>query len=109
MSHVAPCGAKFSIHPPLFGCPATHLVPLASSASLLPPDQGREGAVIDYFAATSGKLQIAPEGAAREALAADYDNMRADDILVGDALPFDALMEACSSVAKSANTAAVGN
>lgn len=82
---------------------------VADHKSLFFIEKDAEGAVIDYFAATSGKLQIVPEGAAREALAADYESMRADDILVGDALPFDALMEACSSVAKSANTAAAGN
>jgi hypothetical protein len=68
-----------------------------------------EGAVIDYFAATSGKLQIVPDGAARDALAADYDSMRADDILIGNALPFDALMHACASIAQAANAAATSN
>lgn len=72
-------------------------------------EKDAEGAVIDHFAATGGKLQMLPDGAARDALAADYDSMRADDILVGDALPFDALMDACASVAEAANAAAASN
>jgi hypothetical protein len=43
---------------------------------------------------------------ARDALATDYAHMRADDVMVGDALAFDALMEACTSVAEFANTTA---
>ncbi len=58
---------------------------------------------------TPHRLQMAPDGAARDALAADYDCMRADDILVGDALPFDALMAACASVAQAANTVAAND
>lgn len=64
------------------------------------------GVVIDYFPAASGGLQIVPEGAAREALAADYANMLADQIMVGNPLPFDELMQACAEVAVRANAAA---
>ena len=65
------------------------------------------GVVIDYFPAAAGELQIVPEGAAREALAADYAHMLADQVMVGNALPFDQLMHACAEVATRAN-AAVG-
>lgn len=82
---------------------------VAEHKSLFFMEKDAEGVVIDYFAATSGKLQIVPDGAARDALATDYDSMRADNILVGNALPFDMLMEACSSVAKSANAAAASH
>ena len=64
------------------------------------------GVVIDYFAAATGGLQIVPEGAAREALAADYAHMLADQIMVGNALPFDELMQACTEVAARANASA---
>lgn len=64
------------------------------------------GVVIDYFPAASGGLQIVPEGAAREALAADYANMLADQLMVGNALPFDELMHACAEVAARANATA---
>ena len=63
------------------------------------------GGVIDYFPAVTGELQIVPEGAARDALAADYGNMLADEVMVGDALPFDQLMMACTEVAARANSA----
>ena len=64
------------------------------------------GVVIDYLPAATGGLQIVPEGAAREALAADYANMLADQIMVGNALPFDELMQACAEVAARANATA---
>ena len=64
------------------------------------------GLVIDYFTAITGGLQIVPEGAAREALAADYASMLADDVMVESALPFDELMQACAEVAARANTSA---
>ena len=47
-----------------------------------------------------------PEGAAREALAADYATMLEDEVMVGDALPFDELMQACAQVQARANAAA---
>jgi hypothetical protein len=65
-----------------------------------------DGKVIDYFAAVEGGLQIVPDGAAREALATDYAKMLEDQVMVGDALPFDELMKACAKVAQPANDAA---
>jgi len=65
-----------------------------------------EGKVIDYFGAVNGGLQIVPEGAARDALAMDYGKMLEDEVMVGDALPFDELMAACADVAQLANGAA---
>lgn len=64
------------------------------------------GGVIDYQPAAAGRLKIVPAGEAREALAADYANMLADAVMVGDALPFDQLMEACGDVEARANLAA---
>jgi hypothetical protein len=63
------------------------------------------GGVIDYFPTVGGGLQIVPEGAARDALAADYANMLTDEVMVGDALPFDQLMKACAEVNARANSA----
>lgn len=37
----------------------------------------------------------------RKALASDYAAMLADDVMLGDALPFDRLMRACAEVAPS--------
>jgi hypothetical protein len=47
-----------------------------------------------------------PDGAAREALATDYAKMLEDQIMVGDALPFDELMKVCAEVAQHANDVA---
>lgn len=63
------------------------------------------GNTVDYFAAISGALQVVPEGAARDALAADYARMLADRVMVGDARPFEDLMLACVEVAARANSA----
>jgi hypothetical protein len=65
-----------------------------------------DGRVIDYIAAVEGGLQIVPDDAAREALAMDYTKMLEDEVMVGDALPFDELMTACAEVAQQANEAA---
>ena len=64
-----------------------------------------EGKTIDYFTAVEGRLQIVPDGAAREALAMDYAKMIEDQVMVGDALPFDELMKICAGVAQQANGA----
>lgn len=61
------------------------------------------GKIIDYFAATNGQLKLVPDGAAREALADDYINMVADEVMVGNALPFDTLMQACAEIEARAN------
>lgn len=64
------------------------------------------GEVIDYVRAVEGALQIVPEGAARESLASDYASMLEDEVMVGNALPFDQLMQTCAEVAARANAAA---
>jgi hypothetical protein len=64
------------------------------------------GGVIDYLPTATGHLKIVPFGEARAALAADYANMLADAVMVGDALPFDQLMEACGDVETRANRGA---
>lgn len=66
-----------------------------------------EGKIIDYAIATAGHLEIVPEGEAKAALAEDYAAMLADEVMVGDALPFDSLIEACSDLQAKANRAAV--
>ena len=61
------------------------------------------GELIDYFRAVEGALQIVPEGAARESLANDYAKMLEDEVMVGNALPFDDLMQTCAEIATRAN------
>jgi len=65
------------------------------------------GNVVDYLSAVTGHLKIVPEGEARQALAADYANMLADAVMVGEALPFDQLMRACGDVETRVNQAAM--
>lgn len=65
------------------------------------------GRVIDYLPAVTGRLNIVPAGEARSALAEDYASMLADQVMLGDALSFGQLMQACSEVEARANRAAV--
>ncbi len=71
-------------------------------------EKDEAGQVIDYSVAVEGGLQIVPSGAAREALETDYALMIEDEIMVGDALPFDELMTSCAELTRQANGAAVG-
>lgn len=61
------------------------------------------GTVIDYTAASDGHLKIVPTGEAREALAADYAAMLADEVMVGNAGSFDQLMSACEDLEAALN------
>lgn len=70
-------------------------------------EKDTNGQVIDYTAATTGHLKIVPEGEARAALAKDYAAMLADEVMVGDALSFDELLEACADLEAKVNRAAV--
>jgi hypothetical protein len=63
------------------------------------------GQVIDYQAATAGHLKIVPDGEAKAALAKDYAAMLADEVMVGNALPFDDLMNVCARLEAEANKA----
>ncbi len=65
------------------------------------------GSVVDYLPAVRGHLNIVPTGDARIALANDYANMRADQVMLGEALSFEQLMQACSEVETQANKATV--
>jgi len=56
------------------------------------------GGVIEYMPAVTGHLKIVPAGEALAALAADYANMLADAVMVGEALPFDELMRAVAKL-----------
>lgn len=65
------------------------------------------GSIIDYMPAVSGKLNIVPEGNALAALAEDYAHMLADQVMLGDALTFEQLMQACREIEIQANRAAL--
>lgn len=63
--------------------------------------------VIDYRSAATGHLNIVPEGDARTALAEDYAAMVADAVMVGDALSFNELLDACADLEAKVNRGAV--
>lgn len=69
-------------------------------------EKDTNGQIIDYAAATTGHLKIVPEGEAKAALAKDYAAMLADEVMVGNALSFDELLEACAHLETKVNGAA---
>lgn len=71
-------------------------------------EKDKDGQVIDYTAATTGFLKIVPEGTAKTALAQDYEAMLADDVMIGEALPFDALLDTCANIETEVNKAIAG-
>ncbi len=64
------------------------------------------GERIDYLAAVSGNLQLAPTGAARATLEEDYAKTRAGGLFLDEEEPFEQLMERCASIQSRANAAA---
>jgi len=64
-----------------------------------------DGAPIDYVAAVTGALDLAPSGDAQRALAEDYQRMVEDGLLLDDAEPFDALLQRCQALADKVNSA----
>ena len=63
---------------------------------------------IDYRAAVTGALTLAPAGDARQALAEDCQRMVEDGLLLDDAEPFDALLQRCQALALKVNAAMLG-
>ena len=61
------------------------------------------GQVADYTAAINGHLKIVPEGEAKAALSEDYEAMLTDDVMIGEALTFEALMDACAKLEERVN------
>jgi len=67
-----------------------------------------DGALIDYCAAVTGALDLAPSGDARKTLAEDYPRMVEDGLLLDDAEPFDALLQHWQALALKVNAAVLG-
>lgn len=67
-----------------------------------------DGAPIDYRAAVTGALDLAPSGDARQTLAEDYQRMVEDGLLLDDAEPFEVLLQRCQALALKVNAAALG-
>jgi hypothetical protein len=68
-------------------------------------DKDRNGKLIDYVAAVSGKLQLVPDADAKKVLAADYKKMADEGILLDDAEPFEELMKKCADLEARVNEA----
>lgn len=68
-------------------------------------EKAADGAFVDYSAAVNGNLLLIPEGAALEALKADYQAMIVEGLLREDAQTFDQLAAGCIAIQKEANDA----
>lgn len=84
----------------------TVAAPVVQHNSFFFVEKDTGGSAIDYLPTVRGHLNIVPAGDARTALADDYATMRADQVMLGEALSFDHLRQACE-VETLANKAAV--
>jgi hypothetical protein len=66
-------------------------------------EKNSNGEAIDYEMAVSGGLNLVPGGKALESLAADYAEMVDDGLLLGDAEPFEELLERCQNLQERVN------
>jgi hypothetical protein len=71
---------------------------VAEHKSMFFAEKDVAGAKIDYFKATSGALQLIPEGASLVALEQDYAAMLEDGLLALDQPEFSALLESCGKI-----------
>ena len=67
------------------------------------PEKNAAGELIDYVAAISGGLRLVPSERALTGLSLDYARMLDDGLLLGDAEPFNALLEQCRDLEARAN------
>ena len=79
---------------------------VAAHKSIFFAEAAPDGTPIDYRAAVTGALVLAPSGDARRTLAEDYQRMVGDGLLLDDAEPFDALLQRCRAIAVKVNAAA---
>jgi hypothetical protein len=66
-------------------------------------EKNAHGDIIDYHAVVSGGLQLVPEDDALDKLAADYQHMVDDGLLLDNAEPFEALLDRCRAIQQKAN------
>ncbi len=76
---------------------------VADHKSVFFAEKNPQGDVIDYHAAVSGGLQLVPDDNALAKLAADYQHMVDDGLLLDDAESFEALLERCRVIHRKAN------
>jgi hypothetical protein len=77
---------------------------VASHKQIFFRETDRDGNVIDYNDAVSGKLCLVPNGTALEALRDDYTKMIESGLFQGDVLALDELMERLAQLQQRANS-----
>ena len=87
--------------------PLAHAV--AEHKSIFFAESTPDGVPIDYLAAVTGALELAPTGEALSALSEDYQRMVEDGLLSDGSEPFDALIERCEALAERVNAIARGS
>jgi hypothetical protein len=78
---------------------------VAAHKSIFFAESTPNGTPIDYRAAVTGALMLAPSGEARQTLAEDYQRMVEDGLLLEDAEPVDVLLQRCQALALKVNAA----
>ena len=81
---------------------------VAEHKSVFFVEKDAEGNRIDYFAATSGQLQLIPEGASLAALEVDYRAMLEDGLLGNEGTIFAEIIEQCRALQDQANLKSAG-
>jgi len=76
---------------------------VAEHKSLFFVEKDAAGARIDYFAATSGQMQLIPTGASLTALENDYTAMMEDGLLALNQPSFADIIEQCRAIQDEAN------
>lgn len=76
---------------------------VARHKSMFFSEKDSAGALIDYVGAVSSGLQLVPNDKALASLSLDYARMLDDGLLLGDAEPFEALLEQCRDLEARAN------
>ncbi|MEZ5352029.1 MAG: nucleotidyl transferase AbiEii/AbiGii toxin family protein [Bryobacteraceae bacterium] len=76
---------------------------VAKHKSMFFSEKDSSGALIEYIAAVSGVLRLVPGDKALNRLSLDYARMLDDGLLLGDAEPFETLLEQCRDLEARAN------
>ena len=76
---------------------------VAEHKSMFFAEKDANGAKIDYFQATSGELQLIPEGVSLDALQKDYVAMLEDGLLAFEQPSFETVMASCAAIQDKVN------
>jgi hypothetical protein len=76
---------------------------VARHKSMFFSEKNAAGELIDYVAAVSGRLRLVPNDTALASLSRDYARMLDDGLLLGDAEPYEKLLEQCRDLEARAN------